>query len=188
MITIRPLASRAALCALLFAGGCAQLRAASASPPVPMDGQLTSTLAQADLATQQSRFGVADRLLVDFAERYPNTPETVEAGFWRALFDLDPSNTTAGVRDALALLDAYLTAPVTIAHRGAATALRRIAVALDRTPTVVTVNQSAQAALGRTDPKTDLSKDDEIQKLKGDLAKANAELERIKRRLTQPNP
>ncbi len=188
MITIRSAAARAALGTLLFAGGCAQLRAANASPPMPMEGQLTETLRQADQAAQQSRFGVADRLLAEFAERFPNTPEAVEAGFWRALFDLDPSNATAAPADALSLLDTYLAAPVTVTHRAAATALRHIAVALDHPPTVVTNAQASPRAELKIDAKSDQSRDDEIQKLKSDLAKANAELERIKRRLAQPNP
>lgn len=192
MIPTRFILTRAALAALLFGGGCAQLRAASASPPAPMEGQLTATLQQAEQAAQQGKFGVADRLLVDFAERFPNTPEALETGYWRAVFVLDPANATAGPRDAIALLDAYLAAPVIVAHRGAAAALRRIAGSLDR-PRVAAAAPAPSAGCTCADAKSetkggDPSRDEEVQRLKSELAKANAELERIKRRLAQPNP
>lgn len=192
MIPTRFVLTRAALAALLFAGGCAQLRAASASPPAPMEGQLTATLQEAEQAAQQGKFGVADRLLVDFAERFPNTPEALETGYWRAVFVLDPANATAGPRDAIALLDGYLAAPVIVAHRGAATALRRIAGALDR-PRAAASAPAPSAGCACADAKSDTkagdaSRDEEVQRLKSELAKANAELERIKRRLAQPNP
>jgi len=193
MITIRSTLSCAALGALLLANGCAQLRNANAAVPAPMEGQLTATLQQAEREALASRFGVADRLLTDFAEKHPDAPESVEATFWRAVFKLDPTNQTGGPRDAVVLLDAYLAAPVTISHRGAATSLRRAALALDRPPTVV----AASPAMPPTDPNTkadtksdatDKSSANEVQRLKDELAKANAELERIKRRLAQPNP
>jgi hypothetical protein len=186
MITIRTMLSCAALSGLLLAHGCAQIRAANATPRAPMEGQLTATLQQAEREVLASRFGVADRLLNDFAEKHPNTPESVETGFWRALFKLDPANQTGGPREALVLLDAYLSASQTIAHRGAATSLRRVAVALDRPPTVVAASPAGGA---KPDAKADERPGaDEVARLKEELAKANAELERIKRRLAQPNP
>jgi hypothetical protein len=189
MTTTRSRLAHAALAGLLLAGGCAQLRAANATPPAAMDGQLTATLQQAEAETTLSRYGVADRLLAAFAETHANTPEAVETQYWRALFKLDPANQTATPRDAIVLLDGYLGASVTIAHRGSASGLRRAAVALDRTQPVVAASPAPQAtpAAGSAAP-ADKSRDEEVQRLRDELAKATAELERIRRRLSQPNP
>ncbi len=182
---------RAALAGLILAAGCSRLLAANASPAAPMEGQLTTTLQQAEREVIASRFGVADRLLIDFAEGHANTPEAVETSYWRAVFKLDPLNLTARPRDAAVLLDDYLNAPVTIAHRGAATVLRRAAMALDRPAmpsqplSSVAAGSTAPAAAAPADAK---ARDEEMQRLKDELAKANAELERIKKRLSQPNP
>lgn len=184
---------RAALAGLILAAGCSRLFAANASPAAPMEGQLTTTLQQAEREIIASRFGVADRLLIDFAEGHANTPEAVETSYWRAVFKLDPLNLTARPRDAAVLLDDYLNAPVTIAHRGAATTLRRTAIALDR-PAMPSQPLSSAAA-GATAPAPAAAtpadakaRDEEMQRLRDELAKANAELERIKKRLSQPNP
>ena len=190
MKIIRPILSCAVLGGLLLAGGCAQLRQANASPPTPIEGQLSTLLQRAEREALASRFGAADRLLSEFAERHPGTPESVEAGLWRALFLLDPTNQTAARQDAIALLDAYLAAPQRVAHRGAASSLHRIAVALDRPPAIAAAPAPSS---GKADTKADARVDDkaiadEVQRLKEELAKANAELERIKRRLAQPNP
>lgn len=192
MTTIRNRLARASLGVLLFAGGCAQLRAANASPSPVDEGALTATLQQAEREALASRFAVADRLLADFASAHPNTAAAVETGFWRALFKLDAANQSASPRDAIAMLDSYLAISAPVSHRGAASALRRVAIALDRPATVV-VSASGATAGGRTDAKADARPDDkareeEVQRLKDELAKANAELERIKRRLAQPNP
>ena len=48
MTTIRNSLARASLGVLLFAGGCAQLRAANASPSPVDEGALTATLQQAE--------------------------------------------------------------------------------------------------------------------------------------------
>ena len=189
---------RAALAGLILAAGCSRLLAANASPAAPMDGELTTTLQQAEREVIASRFGVADRLLIDFAEGHANTPEAVETSYWRAVFKLDPLNLTARPRDAAVLLDDYLNAPVTIAHRGAATTLRRAAMALDR-PAMALDRPAmpsqplSSAASGSTAPAAAVpadakARDEEMQRLKDELAKANAELERIKKRLSQPNP
>jgi hypothetical protein len=181
--------ARAALASLLLAGGCAQLRAANATPAVPMEGKLTATLQQAEREASALRFGMADRLLADFAETHANTPEAMETAYWRALFRLDPSNQTASPRDAIALLDSYLGSSVAIAHPGSATALRRAAAALDRPAAVASGPVTSGAAPSRAEARPDdKSRDEEVQRLKDELAKATAELERIKKRLSQPNP
>jgi hypothetical protein len=190
MTTLRSIARLAALGALLLSTGCAQLIAANATSIPMTEGQLTPTLRQADLEAVAMRFGVADRLLSEFAETHAGTPGAVETLFWRAMFKLDPANDTATRRDALVLLDGYLNGSTVVAHRGAALALRRFASVPDRaTGSVALTPASPSAAPGATDVRPpDRSRDEEIQRLKDELAKANAELERIRKRLSQPNP
>jgi hypothetical protein len=190
MTTVRTIATLAGVGALALSAGCAQLRAANATPVPMMEGQLTPTLRQADLDAGSMRFGVADRLLVDYAETHGGTPEAVETLFWRAVFKLDPANETSTRRDAVALLDGYLNQPTVVAHRAAALALRRFVAVPDRPATGVAVSPPAGAAPAtRPDAKPDdRSRDEEVQRLKDELAKANAELERIRKRLSQPNP
>lgn len=184
MTILRTMARVAALGVLSLAGGCAQLRAANATPPQPMEGQLAATLRQADAEAVALRFGAADRLLADFADAHANTPEAVETTFWRAIFKLDTANQTATRRDALALLDSYLNGSTIVAHRGAALALRRAASA-DRP--VVTAGPGVPAPAPAAGTRSDVNPE-EVQRLRDELAKANAELERIRKRLSQPNP
>lgn len=165
------------LAGLLALSACSPLRGGSPAPD--LQNEWATTLAQADREVLASRFGVADKLLADFTAKYAKTSEGYEATFWRALYKLDPANGTATPHDAAVLLDAYLASSLTVPHRGAATTLRRIAGALDR-PSAVAVAGGATAPTG--------SRDEELARVKDELAKANAELERIKRRVATPKP
>jgi len=138
-------------------------------------------MSQASQEAAAGRYGVADRLLTDFTSRYPASSEAAESMFWRAVFKLDPQNPNASTHDAGVLLDSYL-ANGLAPRRGEAGALRRVVSALEAKPTVVQSATPAKAA----DATPDKAKDDEIARLKDELAKANAELERIKKRLAQP--
>jgi hypothetical protein len=184
MTTLRSVGRLTGMAALSLAGGCAYLRAANATPE-PMEGQLTATLRQADQEAVALRFGVADRLLAEFAESHVGAPEAVETAFWRAVFKLDTANQTGSRRDALALLDGYLTAPTAVAHRGAALALRRAA---SERPVVVAPGPTTPATPSTAPSPRSEANAEEVQRLREELAKANAELERIRKRLSQPNP
>ena len=132
------------------------------------------------------RFGVADHLLSDFASRHTASMEALDANFYRALFKLDPSNATGTVREAEVLLDAYLAVSGPLPLRADATSLRRAATALERAPASVATSTSSTAPSSAS--ASDKAKDEELQRLRDELAKANAELDRIKRRLAQPKP
>lgn len=199
MSLIRTIVLRTTLAAGLFAVGCSSLRAASSVRPAPAGAEFAQTLEQAEAEVAAGRFGVADRLLADYAERRANTPEAAETALWRALFRLDPANLTAGPQDAIMLLDGYLHGPVTVLHSSAATALRRVAVALNNpvVSSALAADNPAGASAVRADVKAEpkseskadeKAREEEITRLKEELSKANAELERIKRRLAQPNP
>jgi hypothetical protein len=184
MSTLRTIAARAMFGGLLLLAGCAPLRGGGRTAPSIQDEWL-STQAQVEREVLASRFGVADKLLADFAERHPNTVEAYETAFWRALYKLDPTNQTGTPREAIALLDSYLNASLTAPHRAAATTLRRIAVLLDRSGAVAASPGPNAPPGSKADDKT---RDEELARLKDELAKANAELERVKRRVAAPKP
>ncbi len=177
MRTLRVLA----LCAGLAA--CGRTPASTGAEPASR-GEWSATLVQASSEASSGRYAVADRVLAEYTTRNPASPDAAEAMYWRALYKLDPANQGASTREAITMLDSYLGASGA-PHRAEALALRRIAVAME---------SRAVPAVGAvvTPPKTDVApdkaKDDEIQRLKDELARANAELERIKRRLAQPKP
>lgn len=151
----------------------------------PARSEGTAVILQASQEASAGRYGVADKLLADYSTKYPTSADAAEAMYWRALYKLDPANQTATPHDAVVLLDSYL-ATAQSTHRAEAQTLRRVAAALEA--------RAAAVASGATQPKTDppkvddKAKDEELQRLKDELAKANAELERIKRRLAQPKP
>jgi hypothetical protein len=138
---------------------------------------------QASQEAASGNYAVADRLLTEYGTRNPATPEAAEAMYWRALYKVDPSNAAGTPKDAAVLLDGYL-ASGTTAHRSEAMTLRRVATALD----------AARSSPTAGPPKTevvkvdDKSRDEELARLRDELSRANAELERIKRRLAQPKP
>lgn len=152
--------------------------AAPATSPSPASrADWTAYQLQVSQEIGAGRYGVADKLLGEFATRYPASGEAVEAMYWRALYKLDPANQTGSAHDAAVLLDGYLAAP-SAPRRAEAAMLRRVAAALE-------LRQTATTTLA-VPPKADQATTDEVARLKDELAKANAELERIKRRLAQP--
>ncbi|MBA3672731.1 MAG: hypothetical protein H0W68_12020 [Gemmatimonadaceae bacterium] len=167
--------------------GCGRLRAAPESPAATASsGEWEAVLAQIRIESAAGRFIVADHVLTDFASRRPASAEAVEAGYWRALLKLDPSNSSGGPKESVALLDAYIASPREGQHRTEAVTLRRVAVAMGRTSSASAPAPPAiVVAASRADDK---ARDEEISKLKEELARANAELERIRRRLAAPKP
>ena len=137
----------------------------------PMEG--ATTIAQAAQEANAGRYGVADKLLSDYAVRYPSTSEATDATYWRALYRIDPANQNASPREAAQLLDNYL-ASNNGTHKTEAQSLRRIVGAIEARTTAA----ANSPAMLRTEPAKpeDRSKDDELQKVKVELAKANAEL------------
>jgi hypothetical protein len=171
-----------------------------------MDRDWDSTLLLARVRAAEGKFDVADSMLARFAAQYPGTREAVETKYWRALFDLDPSNHTASFPTAMASLDGYLSDKQPREHGPEAATLRRIAghmEALNKLAATALAeprDTSAAARVTAADPRAEAKApvagdvslptpaDVEIKRLKDELAKANAELERIRRRLAQPPP
>jgi hypothetical protein len=152
--------------------------------PLPAN-EWPSLVSQASQEANAGRYGVADKLLTDFTARYPASSEAGESMYWRAIYKLDPSNPNSSARDAGLLLDTYLSNG-SVPHRAEATTLRRLASVLEGRSNAAPAQASARPAPTEPSTATDKLKDDEIARLKDELAKANAELERIKKRLAQP--
>ena len=172
--------------------GCITGRGAvsSASP----EREWPTVLARAQAAAGGRQYGDAERILREFAARFPGSDEAVETAYWRGLLTLDPENRDASTRTAVALLESYLENDRPLAHRLEADLLRRLALRIDALSVALGPSAASVLAPGGT-PQTVSSgdrtpelkaKDAEIAKLKEELAKANDELERIKKRLAQP--
>ena len=166
-------------------------------------------LASAQARAASGEFAIADSILAAYASRHPGTHETLETAYWRALLKADPSNGSASATQALAALDGYLRDPRPRDHIVEAQTVRRTVAQVDA------LNRAAEAASARekdaasqaqnanraaADAKADANKADananaaaadkevEIKRLKDELAKANAELDRIRKRLGSPPP
>jgi hypothetical protein len=182
---------------------CARLRTGTQ----PDEWQVA--LASAQARAGSGEFATADSILAGYAMRHPGTHETLETAYWRALFKSDPSNGSTSTAQALAALDGYLRDPRPRDHILEAQTLRRSVAqidALNRAADAASArekdaaSQAANAKAAAADAKENANKADananaaaadkdaEIKRLKDDLAKANAELDRIRKRLASPPP
>lgn len=137
-----------------------------------------------------------------------------EALYRRALVYLDPSNERGSIDSAAVLLDRYLAANATRAHVPEALALRRLIDAAqelarvevvlhqslvevrraedekreadDKRDTVTKRDTARRAPQSHARPSAEAAR--EIQRLREELREANAELERIRKRLATPAP
>jgi hypothetical protein len=182
-----------AIALLTVSSGCVTVRPPTFLRALP-EREWPSTLAAAEARVTEGRYAVADSVLAQFAARYPDSPEAFESEYWRALFSMDPKNPHGSVPGAVSLLDAYLAGLYPRQHRREAFALRAIAGQIADNRNALAAAQTRempapQPGPVRIDvqkPTADPAADAEIKRLKDELAKANAELERIRKRLAQP--
>ncbi|MEP6730221.1 MAG: hypothetical protein ABJE10_06275 [bacterium] len=155
----------------------------------PERSEGSTTILQAAQEANAGRYGVADKILADYSARSPSTPEAADALYWRALYKLDPANSGASPHESIVLLDSYL-GSAAVPRKSEALMLRRVAAGIEARTAAAAASALSPIVPTKSDaPRPeDKAKDDEIQRLKEELAKANAELERIKRRLAQPKP
>ena len=173
--------------AVLTLSACATLsRSAPESPSPEAWGALLSTT---DNLANAGRHAAVDSTLLDFAQRHPGTRAAEEVLFWRALYKLDPRSSAATRAEGRALMDSYLASDKTAWYRGQANVLRHLA------REIVLAEQAAGQASGDTTIViTDTSaagiaaRDRVIRTQRAEIARLNAELERIKRRLATPSP
>jgi hypothetical protein len=162
----------------LFSVACGPSRPAETAltPAAEFAGAIEAARQRVD----SGDYAGADRILADYALRHQGTPEAREISFWRAMYIVDPANRTASVAQGIRALDIYLATEGTIWYRPQAEVLRRTALVLQS----VRQAQVPRQVNGRDT--VFISREEEIAALRDQLAKANAELERIKKRLANP--
>ena len=121
----------------------------------------------------------------------PKPDPNVEQLYTRALAHLDPEQHGASLDSATGLLEAYLAWDGHVERRVEARALLRLAGDARQLSRVEAALQQARASTDTvvrqvTSRERDGAALREIERLKDELAKANAELERIRKRLAAP--
>ena len=163
----------------LLVAGCSRAPVAE-NAPAPNDAFETALLA-AERRVEAGDYSGADRILSDFSLKSKGTQESVEVAFFRALYMVDPNNRTASMAEGVRALDIYLNTTGARRYRSEALVLKRTA----QTVLALRATQQAPRIAGRDT--VFVTREDEIAALKDQLAKANAELERIKKRLANPS-
>ena len=127
-----------------------------------------------------------------FLRGAPEAPPASDSLYWKAITHLDAANQRGSTDSALKYLDAYLANGVEQTHRLEALTLRRLARDAMQLARVQAALQARSAEPSKAPaegaPRRDEEAVKEIQRLKDELAKANEELERIRKRLATPKP
>jgi hypothetical protein len=141
-------------------------------------------------------FARAEAALIAFATRYPQTRAAAEARYWWALVRLHPANRAADVAPALAVLDASRIGDPSGRHAAEAALLRalvaqqdslRLALSLERAAAAAAAG-AAQTARAGFVPRDSLRvRDEELARVRAEAAEAQAELERVRRRIAAPD-
>jgi len=163
-----------------------------AEAPAPVDSAWTTTLDSAQRLAADSQFASADTLLSEFAHGTPGSIGAQEAVFWRGVFLLEPANEIGSVHDAAATFDDYLSSPGRLSHRPEAIVLRRTARLIDSLTQSRSTDTVTATPLVVSDSSKASEREQEMAKmvklLQDSLNNANAELERIKKRLSTGKP
>jgi hypothetical protein len=170
---------------LALAGGCRH-----PSPPVPVvevpvpslppEPPWIATFAAMQMAIDSGRFSAADSILAEFDRTDATARDSSESAFWRAMLESDPRNPAFTPADARAALEAYAAGDHP-KHRTEVVVMLRLLSASDSLRAVQTAQHTAAEA-------RDKARDEEMQRLRDELARTQAELDRIKRRLGPPKP
>ncbi len=155
-------------------------------------GEWIYVLGSAKEAAAEGRYSDADRALQDFMLAYAGAPEAREAAYWRALLTIDPGNRGGDTRNAEKQFEEYLSDTASTLHRTEALVLDRLASTIDslgRTHRIsISSSDAARAEQAERADQREAELQKEIQRLKEQLEKTTAELERIKKRLSEKNP
>lgn len=111
--------------------------------------------------------------------------------YWRAVAQLDAANTNGSTDSAVHLLNAYLANGTVQKHRVEALTFRQLArdaQLLARVQAALSQQKTDTVRIRAAAANRDEELMKEVQRLKDELAKANEELERIKKRLANPKP
>ena len=151
-----------------------------AVPSPPREPPWARTLLAVQAAVDSGQFSTADSILAAFEHVERDSPDATESAFWRAMLRADPRNPAFEPAEARRGIEAYLAAPNPRRRTEAAVMLRMLELS-DSLRAAQVAQRSAAEAHDRT-------RDEELQKLRDDLQRTQAELERIKRRLGSPKP
>jgi hypothetical protein len=185
--------------ALLNSVACISVTTPRFMQPAPVR-EWKPTLERARELANAGRGPQADSVLAQYAAAYPGTAGAREAGYWRALIQLQSGYVSEN--GPAMLLDAYL-ADRRAEHAIEAATLHRIATRVDslsraanalNTRVQISDGEVVSAANRAADAKADAKaavaetkgQDAEIARLRRELAAAKEELERIKKRLAEP--
>ena len=144
-------------------------------PTLPVEPPWVATSAAARAALDAGQFAAADSILAAFERAEPDSPDVSESAFWRVMVRADPRNPAFSPADARAAIDAYL-ARTNAQRRSEALVMLHMLSLSDSIRAVHTAQRSAAEARDR-------AREEELQRLRDDLQRAQAELDRIKRRL-----
>lgn len=173
--------------AALTLSACASLSRSAPESPSPAEwGALLNTT---DSLANAGRHAAADSLLLDFARRHPSTRAAEEVLFWRALYKLDPRSSAATRAEGRSLMDSYVASDKTAWYRGQANVLRHLAREIVLAEQVARqTSGDTTVVISDTSPEGIAARDRVIRTQRAEIARLNAELERIKRRLATPTP
>lgn len=169
---------RIAVLGVALTAACSHQPAANAPTPI---ASYAAAIENASKKAEAGDYASADRILAEFALSAKGSPEAQEIPFWRALYMIDPLNKNASVAEGLNAIDFYLSNPAAKWYRPQALVVKRTAAAMQALRT----QQQMTKVVGRDT--VFVTREDEIAALKDQLAKANAELDRIKKRLANPS-
>jgi outer membrane protein assembly factor BamD (BamD/ComL family) len=179
--------------------------------PGPMR-EWPATLQAVKEAARAGRYAQADSILAQFESRYPTSYEGREAAYWRALILADPANPQASPAEAVRAINRYFAGRSTAETYDEATILRRILQRQDSLtreldqarkliaeaqeaavePRVVTVQVPTPAAPAESrdirPARENRNLVEEVRRLRDELSKANQELDRVRKRLSEQRP
>ena len=177
---------------LLTATACVSVRTPSFMRPAPQR-EWKTTVERAQSLAAAGRAAEADSILANYAASYPNTPGARESLYWRSLIQLQSG--LVSENGPAMMLGQYINER-DAEHAIEAATLRRVATRVDSLARAAnTLTSKVQISNGevvsaKSDTKAVIAdnkdQDAEIKRLKGELAAAKEELERIKKRLAEP--
>ena len=160
--------------------------------PAPTDSAWTTTLDSAQRLAADSQFASADTLLTTFGQSAQGSIGAQEALFWRGVFLLEPANKSGSVHDAATAFEEYLAGAGPLPHRSEAIVLRRTSRLIDSLTQSRSMDSVPSMNLVVSDSSRSSAREQDLAKtvklLQDSLNKTNAELDRIKKRLSTGKP
>ena len=150
------------------------------APSLPPEPPWIATFAAMQAAVDSGRFSTADSILAEFDRTEATARDSSESAFWKTVLKSDPRNPAFTPAGARAALEAYAASDYS-QHQTEVAVMLRLLSASDSLRALQGTQRTATEA-------RDKARDDELQRLRDDLARTQAELDRIKRRLGPPKP